>query len=63
VAGAAPAERSPLGGVRAAEETRLATAFGLRKAFPLLDERPIGPLLQQDPMHFGEVAGWGRLVA
>jgi hypothetical protein len=49
--------------VRAAEETRLATAFGLRKAFPLLDERPIGPLLQQDPMHFGEVAGWGRLVA
>jgi asparagine synthetase B (glutamine-hydrolysing) len=54
---------APWVAVRAEEETRLATAFGLRKAFPLLDERLIGTLLQQDPMHFGEVAGRGRLVA
>ena len=40
-----------------------AAAFGLRKAFPLLDETLIGTLLQQDPMQFGEVAGRGRLVA
>jgi hypothetical protein len=50
---------APWVAVRAEEETRLATAIGLRKAFPLLDERLIGTLLQQDPMHFGEVAGRG----
>ena len=54
---------APWVAVRAEEETRLAAAFGLRKAFPLLDERLIGTLLQQDPMHFGEVAGRGRLLA
>jgi asparagine synthetase B (glutamine-hydrolysing) len=54
---------APWVAVRVEEETRLAAAFGLRKAFPLLDERLIGTLLQQDPMQFGEVAGRGRLVA
>jgi asparagine synthetase B (glutamine-hydrolysing) len=54
---------APWVAVRAEEETRLAAAFGLRKAFPLLNERLIGTLLQQDPMHFGEVAGRGRLLA
>jgi asparagine synthetase B (glutamine-hydrolysing) len=54
---------APWVAVRAEEETRLAAAFGLRKAFPLLDERLISTLLQQDPMHFGEVAGRGRLLA
>jgi hypothetical protein len=54
---------APWVAVRAEEETRLAAAIGLRKAFPLLDERLIGTLLQQDPMHFGEVAGRGRLLA
>lgn len=54
---------APWVAVRAEEETRLAAAFGLRKAFPLLDETLIGTLLQQDPMQFGEVAGRGRLVA
>ena len=54
---------APWVAVRAEEETRLAAAFGLRKAFPLLDERLIATLLQQDPMLFGEVAGRGRLVA
>lgn len=54
---------APWVAVRAEEETRLAAAFGLRKAFPLLDETLIGTLLQQDPMRFGEVAGRGRLVA
>lgn len=54
---------APWVAVRAEEETRLAAAFGLRKAFPLLDETLIATLLQQDPMHFGEVAGRGRLVA
>lgn len=54
---------APWVAVRAEEETRLAAAFGLRKAFPLLDEPLIGTLLQQDPMQFGEVAGRGRLVA
>ena len=54
---------APWVAVRAEEETRLAAAFGLRKAFPLLDEPLIATLLQQDPMQFGEVAGRGRLVA
>jgi len=54
---------APWVAVRAEEETRLAAAFGLRKAFPLLDERLIGTLLQQDPILFGEVAGRGRLLA
>ena len=48
--------------VRAEEETRLATAHGIRKVFPLLDERSIGTLLHQDPLVFGEASGRGRLV-
>ena len=54
---------APWVAVRAEEESRLAAALGLRKAFPLLDEPLIATLLQQDPMQFGEVAGRGRLVA
>jgi asparagine synthetase B (glutamine-hydrolysing) len=48
--------------VRAEGETRLAAARGLAKAFPLLDERLIATLLQQDPALFGEGAGRGRLL-
>ena len=48
--------------VRAEEETRLAAAHGLVKAFPLLDERLIATLLRQDPALFGESAGRGRLL-
>jgi hypothetical protein len=48
--------------VRAEEETRLAAAHGIRKAFPLLDERSIGTLLHQDPSAFGEGSGRGRLL-
>ncbi|MEB3257693.1 MAG: hypothetical protein VKN83_05160 [Cyanobacteriota bacterium] len=32
------------------------------RPFPLLDERLIGTLLQQDPVLFGEGAGRGRLL-
>lgn len=48
--------------VRSEEETRLASAHGIHKAFPLLDERSIGTLLHQDPSVFGEGSGRGRLV-
>jgi len=48
--------------VRAEEETRLAAAHGMAKAFPLLDERLIATLLQQDPVLFGEGPGRGRLL-
>lgn len=48
--------------VRAEEETRLAARYGMAKAFPLLDERLIAALLQQDPALFGECAGRGRLL-
>lgn len=48
--------------VRAEEETRMAAAHGIRKAFPLLDERSIGTLLHQDPSVFGEGSGRGRLL-
>lgn len=48
--------------VRAEEETRLAAAHGLAKAFPLLDERLIATLLQQDPVLFGEGPDRGRLL-
>jgi hypothetical protein len=48
--------------VRAEEETRLAAAHGMAKAFPLLDEGLIATLLQQDPALFGESAGLGRLL-
>ena len=48
--------------VRAEEETRLAGSYGMAKAFPLLNERLIAALLQQDPAHFGEGAGRGRLL-
>lgn len=48
--------------VRAEDETRLAAFHGLAKAFPLLDERLIAALLQQDPALFGEGAGRGRLL-
>jgi len=48
--------------VRAEEETRLAAGHGMAKAFPLLDERLIAALLQQDPALFGEGAGRGRLL-
>jgi hypothetical protein len=40
--------------VRAEDETRLAASLGMAKAFPLLDERLIAALLQQDPALFGE---------
>ena len=46
--------------VRAEDETRLAASLGMAKAFPLLDERLIAALLQQDPAPFGEGAGRGR---
>jgi hypothetical protein len=48
--------------VRAEEVTHLAAAHGLAKAFPLLDERLIGALLQQDQVLFGDRAGQGRLL-
>ena len=48
--------------VRAEEETRLAASHGMAKAFPLLDERLIAALLQQDPALFGEGSGRGRLL-
>lgn len=48
--------------VRAEDETRLAASQGMAKAFPLLDERLIAALLQQDPAVFGEGAGRGRLL-
>ena len=43
-------------------ETRIADFHGITKAFPLLDERLIAALLQQDPAVFGEKAGQGRLL-
>ena len=48
--------------VRAEEETRLAGFYGLDKAFPLLDEKLISALLQQDPALFGERYNRGRLL-
>ena len=48
--------------VRLEEETRMAAFHGITKAFPLLDERLIAALLQQDPTLFGEKAGQGRLL-
>jgi hypothetical protein len=48
--------------VRVEEETRLAATYGMTKAFPLLDERLIGTLLNQDPCLFGEGSGRGRLL-
>ena len=48
--------------VRAEDETRVAASLGMAKAFPLLDERLIAALLQQDPALFGEGAGRGRLL-
>lgn len=48
--------------VRVEEESRLAAAHGMEKVFPLLDERLIAMLLQQDPAHFGEGIRRGRLL-
>ena len=48
--------------VRAEDETRLAASYGMAKAFPLLNERLIAALLQQDPALFGEGANQGRLL-
>ncbi len=48
--------------VRAEEETRLTASYGMAKAFPLLSERLIAALLQQDPALFGEGVGRGRLL-
>jgi hypothetical protein len=48
--------------VRTEEETRLAAAHGMAKAFPLLDEGLIATVLNQDPALFGEAAGRGRLL-
>ena len=48
--------------VRVEEETRMAGFYGLEKAFPLLDEKLISALLQQDPALFGERNGRGRLL-
>ena len=47
---------------RAEEETRLANFYGVKKVFPLLDEKLISTLLKQDPALFGEGAGRGRLL-
>jgi hypothetical protein len=48
--------------VRVDEESRMAAARGLAMAFPLLDERLIGTLLQQEPLAFGEGQCRGRLI-
>ena len=48
--------------LRLEEETRMAAFHGVTKAFPLLDERLIATLLNQDPTLFGEKAGQGRLL-
>ena len=48
--------------IRAEEETRLAAFHGLSKSFPLLDEKLISALLQQDPALFGDGTGYGRLL-
>lgn len=48
--------------VRVDEESRMAAAHGLCMAHPLLDERLIGTLLQQDPLLFGEGQQRGRLI-
>ena len=48
--------------VRAEEETRQAAFHDITKAFPLLDEKLISTLLQQDPALFGEGIGRGRLL-
>ena len=48
--------------VRAEEESRLAAFHGLTKVFPLLDEKLISTLLQQDPVLFGDGNGSGRLL-
>ncbi len=48
--------------LHAEDETRLAAAHGMAKAFPLLDERLIATLLLQDPALYGERAGQGRLL-
>jgi hypothetical protein len=48
--------------VRVEDETRLAAAYGMAKAFPLLDEGLIATLLHQDPALFGEAPGRGRLL-
>ena len=48
--------------LRLEDESRMASFHGIVKAFPLLDERLIAALLQQDPTLFGEKAGQGRLL-
>ncbi|MFN5464028.1 MAG: asparagine synthase-related protein [Cyanobacteriota bacterium] len=48
--------------VRVDEESRMARAYGITVAFPLLDERLIGTLLHQDPLLFGEGQQRGRLL-
>lgn len=49
--------------MRAEEETRLAAALGIHKAFPLLDERLIATVGCQDPLRHAMRAGEGRLIA
>ena len=48
--------------VRVEEEKRLAAKYGIQKCFPLLDEKIIGTLLNQDPKYFAEKFGKGRLI-
>ena len=48
--------------VRAEAETRVAATYGIDKVFPLLDERLIATLLNQNPSLFGEGTGRGRLL-
>jgi len=48
--------------VRAEEESRVAATYGMDKVFPLLDERLIATLLNQNPSLFGEGIGRGRLL-
>ena len=48
--------------VRSEDETRLASFHGITKSFPLLDEKLISSLLQQDPAVFGDGLGRGRLL-
>ena len=48
--------------VRVEEESALASAFGLQKFFPLLNEEIISILLKRNPVDFGEYLGNGRMI-
>ena len=49
--------------VRVEEEKRLAAKYGIQKCFPLLDEKIIGTLLNQDPKYFAEkLRSWRKEI-